>query len=264
LKKTEHDATPKHQGNLKRFLRDLHRGHEKEEKDKERAKAEVARLNGMGGGESASSSSSGFGRGPTPSIPKPPKPQATEADRKRQLAQLAEMGIDIPSEFRPDMALAGGWEVVSQRIIEEDDGEKKPEAIALGVRKRQVEEEDEEALEAKKKRYGSSYRTHPTEEDQGDLDALLNNITRRGKEPALKSETDIGIKQELKTETETETLPRNGIPSSEDQISAVIKKEESDGIGAIAAVPDLKQEGKESLATGIVFKKRKAKNIRQK
>lgn len=268
MKKTEHDATPKHQGNLKRFLRDLHRGHEKEQKDQERAKAEVARLNGMGVGEGASSSSSGFGRGPTPSIPKPPKPQATEADRKRQLAQLAEMGIEVPDEFRPDMALAGGWQVVSQRVIQEDDGEKKPEAIALGVRKRQVEEEDEEALEAKKKRYGSSYRTHPTEEDQGDLDALLNNITRKGKEPVLKSEADIGIKQELKTAPETETgtdpLPSGSAFSSDDQIPAVVKTEESDGIDAIAAVPDLKQEGEEPVPTGIIFKKRKAKNIRQK
>lgn len=263
MKKTEHDATPKHQGNLKRFLRDLHRGHEKDEKDKERAKAEVARLNGMGVGEGASSSSSGHGRGPAPSIP---KPQATAADRKRQLAQLAEMGIDIPSEFRPDMALAGGWEVVSQRIIEDGDGEKKPDAIALGVRKRQVEEEDEEAVEAKKKRYGSRYRTHPIEQDQGDLDALLNNITRKGKEPALKSETEIAIKEELKLESGTEISSSNNSGlGSEGQNPTGIKKEASDEISITAAAhPDLKQEGEEPVATGIVFKKRKAKNIRQK
>lgn len=216
----------------------------------------------MGSGEGASSSSSGFGRGPTPSIPKPPKPQATEADKKRQLAQLLEMGIDIPDEFKPDMALAGGWQVVSQRIIEEDNGEKKPEAIALGVRKRQVEEEDEEVLEAKKKRYGSSYRTHPTEDDQGDLDALLNNITRKGKEPATKLEPD--IKQELKVEPETDTLPSNSEMPSEEQAPVVVKKEESDSISAIPAVPALKQEAEEPAATGIIFKKRKPKNIRQK
>lgn len=84
--------------------------------------------------------SSGFGRGPTPSAP---KPQATPAQRKQQLAQLAEMGVSIPEEFRPDMAMAGEWQVTSERIIEPE-GEKKPDALALGVRKRAVEEEEEE------------------------------------------------------------------------------------------------------------------------
>ncbi len=55
LERTNHDATPKHQGNLKRFLKDLHRGHEKDEKDKERAKAEVARLNGLPVGSGSAS-----------------------------------------------------------------------------------------------------------------------------------------------------------------------------------------------------------------
>ncbi|KAE8453673.1 hypothetical protein EG329_009184 [Mollisiaceae sp. DMI_Dod_QoI] len=266
LERTNHDATPKHQGNLKRFLKDLHRGHEKDEKDKERAKAEIARLNGLPvGGGSASSSSSGLGRGPTPSIP---KPQATAADRKRQLAQLAEMGVSIPDEFRPDMALASEWEVVSERIIEDGDGdgEKKPDAIALGVRKRQVEEEEEEAFEAKKKRWGSAYRTHPVDEDEGDLDALLSNVTRKGKEPAIKSEACTEFKQEVKTKTKTEGSPNVDIGlSAEAQPPAKIKREDSEGNNVVAALsPDVNQEGEEPVATGIVFKKRKAKNIRQK
>ncbi|KAF8867350.1 hypothetical protein BDZ45DRAFT_710298 [Acephala macrosclerotiorum] len=263
LERTNHDATPKHQGNLKRFLRDLHRGHEQGEKDKERAKAEVARLNGLGtAGGSASSSSSGLGRGPTPAAP---KPQATAADRKRQLQQLAELGVSVPDEFRPDMAMAGEWQVTSQRIIEEGDGEKKPDAIALGVRKRQVEEEEEEAVEAKKKRWGSRFRAHPTKEDEGDLDALLSNVTRKGKEPTTKTEADTEIKTEVKTETETEGLSGNNIGlKDEEQLPASIKREASDGDNAIAAIPPDVKQGEEQVAAGIIFKKRKAKNIRQK
>ncbi|KUJ20666.1 uncharacterized protein LY89DRAFT_666318 [Mollisia scopiformis] len=265
LEKTNHEATPKHQGNLKRFLRDLHRGHEKDEKDKERAKAEVARLNGMAtSSESASTSSSGFGRGPTPSIP---KPQATAADRKRQLAQLAELGVSVPDEFRPDMAMAGEWTVTSQRIIGDDDGEKKPEALALGVRKRQVEEEEEDAVEAKRTKWGKAHRTHPVEEDETDLDALLSNVTRKGKEPAAKVEMDAEVKQEVKSEMENGELPSNNNigPSAEAQQPAGIKKEASPGDSVSAAIPPVvKQEGEEPVPTGIVFKKRQAKNIRRK
>ncbi|CZR61038.1 related to formin binding protein [Phialocephala subalpina] len=265
LERTNHDATPKHQGNLKRFLRDLHRGHEQGEKDKERAKAEVARLNGMGtAGGSASSSSSGLGRGPTPAAP---KPQATAADRKRQLQQLAELGVSIPDEFRPDMAMAGEWQVTSRRIIEEGDEEKKPDAIALGVRKRQVEEEEEEeAVEARKRRWGQTHRTYPSEKGEGDLDALLSNVTRKGKELATKTEADTEVKTEVKTETATEALPSSNTEvKGEEQLPTAIKREAPDRDNATAAIPpDVKQEGEEPVTAGIVFKKRKAKNIRQK
>jgi U1 zinc finger len=264
LEKTNHEATPKHQGNLKRFLRDLHRGHEKDEKDKERAKSEVARLNGLvsggGLGSASSSSSSGLGRGPTPSIP---KPQATPAQRKQQLAQLAEMGISIPDEFRPDMAMAGEWQVTSERIIEPEDGEKKPDALALGVRKRVLDEDELEAAEAKKRRWGSTYKSHPTEEDSGDLDALLGHVTRKGKEPAVKTEATEEVKGDIRGKpADAELVITQGL---DEQKSLGIKREPSDEEPSISPLDSgPKEEGEEPALPGIVFKKRKAKNIRQK
>ncbi|KAG0649631.1 WW domain-containing-binding 4 [Hyphodiscus hymeniophilus] len=230
LEKANHDATPKHQGNLKRFLRDLHRGHEKDEKDKERAKAEVARLNGMtaggGSGAVASSSISGFGRGPTPSLP---KPQATPAQRKQQLAQLAEMGVAIPDEFRPDMAMAGEWEVTSERIVEEH-GKRKPDAMALGVRKRVPDEAEAEEIESKKRKWGSTYRSHPAEEDDGELDSLLNNVTRKGKVSSVETEIKGEVKEEacevVKTEPgDKNEAPADLLPNGE----RTIKREPSEG-----------------------------------
>jgi hypothetical protein len=276
LEKANHEATPKHQGNLKRFLRDLHRGHEKDEKDKERAKAEVARLNGMtsggGLGGAASSSSSGFGRGPTPSLP---KPQATPSQRKQQLAQLAEMGVAIPDEFRPDMAMAGEWQVTSERIVEAD-GQKKLEATALGVRKRVPDEEEAEEIEAKKRRWGSTYRSHPVEEDDGDLDALLSNVKQKGKAPSVKIEIKGEAKEDGGEVNKTEPRgnsdePPAGPPPSEEQRMG-IKREPSDGETAMPPAETIllegsKQEGaggEDPGVGGIVFKKRKAKNIRQK
>lgn len=252
LEKTNHEATPKHQGNLKRFLRDLHRRHEKEEKDKERAKAEVARLNGLstsGGSVAGPSSSSACGQGPKP------KPQATAGERKAQLAQLAEMGVTIPDEFRPDMAMAGEWQVTETRVIEED-GETKPEAVALGVRKRAVEDEEEEK-EAKKLRWGSRYKTHRVDDNSADLDALLNNVTRKNEAPAVKIEIGDGLKLEVQSKVKDEVAELGEVKP--EPVEAELKD-----FGVIQpSDANIKPEGEEP-AVGVVFKKRKAKNIRQK
>ncbi|CAL3963914.1 hypothetical protein PZA11_001403 [Diplocarpon coronariae] len=275
LEKANHEATPKHQGNLKRFLRDLHRGHEKDEKDKERSKAEVERLKGLvsggGSGKFASSSSSSFGRGPAPSIP---KPQATEAQRKKQLAQLLEMGVTLPDEFRSEMAIPGEWQVTSERIIDSESAERKPEALALGVRKRDVDGEEEDLTEDKRRRWGSAYRTHPLEEEDFDLDALLDKATWKGKEPA----TDVDVKDETKLDLSLPptsstlgdefTVQGRKSEKSEFDEPAGIKKEPLDGeskvVDPLLSMESVKQEEREQSGTGIIFKKRKAKNIRQK
>ncbi|KAG4441680.1 hypothetical protein IFR05_002814 [Cadophora sp. M221] len=274
IEKANHEATPKHQGNLKRFLRDLHRGHEKDEKEKERSKMEVERLKGLvsGGGSSsaASSSSSAFGRGPTPSVP---KQHATEAQRKKQLAQLAEMGVTIPSEFRSDMAMPGEWQVTAERVIDPEGTEKKPEAMALGVRKREVDDEEAELNEAKKRRWGSTYRTHPTEEGDDDLDALLSNATRKGKDPATKVEAKEEVKKEPMEETNEPKIEEPSsnpteVPQSVNSTPAGFKRELSDGetkgLESLPPIEGVEQEPEEQSGPGVVFKKRKAKNIRQK
>jgi hypothetical protein len=188
-----------------------------------------------------------------------PKPQATEAQRKAQLSQLAEMGVSIPNEFRPDMAMAGEWQVTSERVIDEDEGEKKPDALALGVRKRVLDEEEQELAEAKKRRWGSSYRTHPAEEDDGDLDALLSNATRKGKEPAPMTE----VKEEVEVEPAengSQVNAEEGIGKSlEESENLDFKQELSDDKVALHTADPLEQ-----TVPGVVFKKRKAKNIRQK
>jgi hypothetical protein len=268
LERQNHDATPRHQGNIKRFLRDLHRGHEKEEKDKERAKSEVARLNGLvsGTGHAGSSGFSGFGLGPAPSVP---KLQATPSQRKQQLAQLAEMGVSIPDEFRGEMAMAGEWQVTSERIIDPNASQdKKPEAIGFGVRKRVAPEDEEEAeaIETKKRRWGTTYRTHPGDDNCADLDALLNKSTANVK---LASE-DTYVKQEIVEGPAIEVKPLTSMESDVDlDQKPSIKREPSTAqvklpdISQSQADVDVKDEPDAAIGN-VVFKKRKAKNIRQK
>ncbi|TAQ90544.1 hypothetical protein B7494_g1127 [Chlorociboria aeruginascens] len=258
LEKSNHEATPRHQGNLKRFLRDLHRGHEKDEKDKLRAKDEVARLNGLvtGGEAGASSSSSGYGTG---SAPLGPKPQATAEQRKEQLAQLAQMGIEIPDEFRGDLAMAGQWQITSEREVVPE-GEKNPDSVVLGVRKREVEEEEEdEVVENKRRNWASTHRTHPAE-DEGDLDVLLSQMTRGGKKINVKAEIN-----EVKVEVKEELESIDPSESSEHAQASGIKMETEDGESILPLLDTiLKKEGEELAVPGVIFKKRKAKNIRQK
>lgn len=237
-------------------MRDLHRGHEKDQREKDRAKDEIARLNGIVSGSGEAGSSSHSSR-PSSSTPKPP---ATASQRKQQLAQLAELGVSVPDEFRSDLAMAGEWQVTSERIIDDGNGEKKPDALALGVRKREDEDEDEEAKEAKKRRWGTAIRTYPTENNDDDLDALLSN-TSKGKGPDSKPETDGGIKIDIKKENTGDVEALSSIKREE---PAVKSETEDDVKTNIQQVPEATEQNNEPAPSGVIFKKRKAKNIRQR
>lgn len=169
------------------------------------------------------------------------------------------MGVSIPDEFRGDMAMAGEWQVTEERIIGPADGEKKPDALAMGVRKRAApgDEDEEELAEAKKKRYGSSYRTYPTGEDNSYLDALLSKPLSKVKsesadikpEPEVKAEivsTDVKIKSEPSEDTIRSLSEVKTEPTEEVKLDVDVKEEPG------------------AATNGVIFKKRKAKNIRQK
>lgn len=209
--------------------------------------------------------------------------QATPADRKRQLAQLAEMGVAIPEDFSREMAMAGDWQTTSERLVydnrfpkkEEDDEDVKSNGLNVGVRKRRFEgqEEEEEAGETVvRKGWGSTIRTYPgAGGDEDDLNTLLKSpkgIIREGE-----GSQDLGSGplpwpgQADSPATTTNDKPDLNPPS--------IKKEDSTGsVGlpntmvdqtALVELPSESLKREESPPdSGVVFKKRKAKPIRQK
>ncbi|KAM0194356.1 hypothetical protein ACHAPA_005260 [Fusarium lateritium] len=251
LERQNHESTAKHQGALKRFLRDLHRGHERDEREKERAKQEIARLNGV---VSGSSSEAGPSSRPAPRAP-PSAP--TEASLKKQREQLAEMGVAMPSEFRPEMAMPGQWTVTNTRIIEtkkEEDEDAKVETRANGVRKREVTEDEKEEEDAmrglfkKPKRWGRDSKVMPQQEDQ-ELDALLSGSTFA---PRTVKEEAEDVKKEEDDATPDATV------QTED--TEAVKTEAPDAESLIKPEP----EEAESGVQAVVFKKRKPKGIRQK
>ena len=253
LEKKQHDATPKHQGNIQRSLRELHKGQERDAREKQRAKDEVARLNGLVPSGHTVSASSSSGTKPKPTVPVRSAPvQATAEERKRQMQQLAAMGVAVPQEFRKDMAVAGEWSTVSETPIyrrpvkdefkEEDDDEDKEAMSSFGVRKRKIDDEDEglEAARSNKRNWGSSLKAYPgSKVDDTDLDALLAGSAT--KKDVVKSEE----------------------PNTDQK--AGLKKENSGEVSAtLAAIPavdesvnQVKQE-EDPVTAPVVFKKRKA------
>ena len=260
LERQNHEATGKHQGALKRFLRDLHRGHEREERDKERAQREIARLNGVVTGSSSSP-------GPTGLAPQSTHRETTgapsESQLKRQREQLAELGVAMPSDFRPEMAIPGEWTVTNTRVIKsrnEEEAEGSVEARATGVRKREETEEQKEEEEAlrglfkRTKKWGRDSKTMPKHEDK-ELDALLSGSTFQ--HPSVE-EPEADVKKEAE-----DSKDKGNVKVEND----VLKDEPSATLKSEATAQDAPIKKEADTAPGlnpVVFKKRKPKNIRQK
>ncbi len=273
LERTNHESTGRHQSALKRSLRDLHRNHEQQEKEKERARREVERLNGVVSGAGGSGSSA-TASGPRSSTtrgeygPSGANQIATTDQRHAQLEQLAQLGVEIPSEYRPDLALAGDWTVTSSKVVEdpEDHGEdsktnvERDSAAARGkgVRKREAEETEEqkEANEAitslfKKRKAWGGAKSIP--EADPELDALLNTGLVK-KEPAETSSS-------AKTEGDNQTTE----PAKEASQENPKIKPDPDGPEEkpTSAILDPTPETANTIPT-VVFKKRKPKAAQQK
>lgn len=298
IERTNHEASAKHQGALKRFMRDLHRNHEREEREKERAKREIERLNGVvsgtpsqGGGRQSQNAAGASSAAPTHT------PTAAELARQRE--ELAKLGVAMPSEFRGEMAMPGEWTVTKTRVIQDDSDsagagaagsgtkDAKVEAKATGVRKRVLTEEEKEAEEAarslfKRQRKWGGTKTMP--EDDAELDALLSGggllapkkERTESEEPKVKKEEGVEEEGERKDGAEG-AVP--GVKAEEPEVKTEpdIKREDPDDGGTLGMGEDSKaqvapaqdtrvktEEGATETAAPIVFKKRKPKNVRQK
>ncbi|KAJ5183593.1 hypothetical protein N7492_001209 [Penicillium capsulatum] len=264
FEKTQHEASPKHQGSLKRFLREIHKDSDRQQRETQRAKSEVERLRqAVGGGSSAAKddSASAPSKRPAPA-PKPAQKPASVEERKKQMAQLAEMGVAIPQEYRADMALAGEWQTLSETKIESQDAE--GAAKSIGVRKRKHEGDDEEEEHAPEqpvsKAWGSRTRTYPgARDDDEDLDALLASTKdlKKTKTPAPATETEVRKSEPvplLKSEDEASA------PKAEEVAEPAEVKTEETGE---ASAPLTEEKPQNEDAPGVMFKKRKPKAMRK-
>ena len=195
--------------------------------------------------------------------------QATAADREQQLAQLAEMGLAVPENFRKEVAMAGEWQTLSETPLNEvtgermknEEGDVKPEGLNVGVRKRKfLEDQAEEKAEVRRDVWGSTTKSYPgprgRDQEEEDLNTLLG-----------KSKMGLSVAAEKKFQNQT---PLDHLPPaaavSEKQPPLIVKKEPSDSgektpnphhlESAHANPAIIKAEGG---PPPIMFKKRKAK-----
>lgn len=190
--------------------------------------------------------------------------QASAEDRKKQIAQLAEMGVAVPEEYRREMALAGDWETISvRRITPAESGKNDADAkLNIGVRKRKLdnEEDEEEAqmvAQPRHKGWGNTTREYPGAAggEDDDLEALLMNTT------AVKKADNSDSKptwQSMKTEDEAEPGNVKKTETGLDDLdpTKILKKEKPDTERLIEAPPQPAGDAP------VVFKKRKNKAAR--
>jgi hypothetical protein len=246
IERKNHEASAKHQNNIQRSLRELHKGKEREERDKQRAKDEVARLNNLVGGKKVSVTPSAS-TGPkvtglkdvTPAT-KTQQAVPTYAQRKAQAEQLVALGVKLPPELEREFYGTGGWQTVSETVVEndvkgersladiikgEEDSKDAAQAeINRGIHKRKADDEEEDTQPKQRKVWGSTKRTYPgstgDDDDEQDLDVLLSGV---GVKKEVKSEgvKNEGVKEE---EDETEEKPLDAIPDADAPPTVVFKK----------------------------------------
>ena len=95
------------------------------------SEAEVARLNGLVSGNAGTASSAGgavggiVGAKVLPTASAPPTLSAS-AQRKAHAEQLAALGVELPEDLKREVTGVGGWQVVSERVVEDNDGHDDP------------------------------------------------------------------------------------------------------------------------------------------
>ncbi|KAJ5168241.1 uncharacterized protein N7482_003835 [Penicillium canariense] len=272
FEKTQHEASPKHQNSLRRFLREIHRNNEQQERESQRAKSEVERLRqAVAGGSSKTGNASAPWKKTAAPAPMPAERPVGVEERKKQMAQLAEMGVAIPEEYRRDMALAGEWQTLSETQIDPQAG-LEGAAKSIGVRKRKHDgEEDEEeeggnpSEQLVSKGWGSRMRSYPGAQDgdDEDLDALFASTKdlKRSKVPVADDESE-----ELKSEEQKWDL---ALSMKKEDEALDSKTLETDSLAQVKAeeignTPATVTDEKPSEeAPGPIFKKRKAKVMRK-
>jgi hypothetical protein len=236
----------------------------------------VARLAGLvpGAGSASIAGAAGQSIGRTPTFTKNAPVKSSAEDRKRQLAELAALGVAVPDDYRKEVAMIGDWEVVSQKVVGEGSGD---QPLNVGVRKRKIDEEEEEARIAgetitKKKGWGQTFKRFPGSKGGAgtDLDALFP--TKKAKqepeikqevkeepeikeEPAETNQEDLKVKTEPEVKAENAETPLQDIRAQEDLATNTIKTDEDESKEDIRGITT--EEAAAGPTPPIVFKKRK-------
>lgn len=195
--------------------------------------------------------------------------EPTPAERKAQLAKLAELGVAVPENYRREVAMAGDWQTVAERpvwshvkkegVLEDFKDFKPDSTLNVGVRKRRFDgQEEEEAAGATviRKGWGATTRHYPGSVADGDhdLESLLN----------IKPVRHLGTQDK----SEESVQPDAGLPESTMQVSSVKKEDAREDVDLNNVPTQVKvadsvvkeEDNSIQIQPTVVFKKRKAKS----
>lgn len=156
----------------------------------------------------------------------------------------------MPDALRGEFAVPGEWTVVSERVVDGEGNVQEERGLSTGVRKRKVDEEEEEQREAvevitRKKGWGNTFRRFPgkmgEEEDLDELFGARKKVKREGEGDG-----------EVKTE-EGDVKGEMGVKEE----PGVKEEESSKGLQDIPTEEEAAKAESEPPAPAVVFKKRK-------
>lgn len=201
------------------------------------------------------------------------------------------MGVAIPQEFRPEMAMAGEWQVISEKTVGGDGQNDDTKAMNKGVRKRKFEGEDEELenIGEPRKAWGSAIRKYPGGNaktgvgDGEDLDALLNRTTGLKREVKPKGEDGVDVDKEEENDNGLGPPIKQEVQETEESPEQVLQPEDvpvkNEGGSTTVVPPAFKPEDSteptpkpildetpaepDAAGSRIVFKKRKPKQTKR-
>ncbi|KAK6495384.1 hypothetical protein TWF481_003407 [Arthrobotrys musiformis] len=194
LSRKDHEASPKHQHALQRFLRDLHRNKEKEAVAAENTKREAERLNNLDNPDYVPKP---LARRAADLVEKKPAKTSSfrsEDQKKKHLDELAALGVAMPESYRKEHAMAGEWETV--RVIE---------------RPTTPDPEDEESKRAKRRKIGDVGEDDEDDEEETETkNFTMRTLEYPGDATASENVGDITFKKKGKSK---QTLPTVGYPT---------------------------------------------------
>ncbi|KAM3419074.1 hypothetical protein BST61_g5028 [Cercospora zeina] len=278
IERKNHEASAKHQNNIQRSLRELHKGKEREEREKQRAKDEVNRLNGLVGGQKSAAAQPGSASHQvartSKSGPAPPPPPATAQQRKTHAEQLAALGVELPEELKKEITGVGSYQVVDAREVDTSS----TGAVTVNRSLAEILAEARKGQESVHEEHNPSHDDKDSDDGQTGLKRKLddddNDDDPRDEEAAPKSRKAWGSTVKTypgKTEdvdvADLDALLGGVRKKTKTEDGAVVKQEDGPGSATLDSVPDVeadtsarsKEEDGASAAPAVVFKKRKGK-----
>ncbi|EMR09526.1 hypothetical protein PNEG_02112 [Pneumocystis murina B123] len=170
--KKKHEASDRHQGSLKRFLRDLDKKKEKEEKEKKAVQKELDRISGV----------TGLG---TRSIDVASPKKITKIQAKKAKSTSYKSTTILPIDIKETIGIVGSWEIVPPEEKKKDLNETEnilPSdsllTISTSVRLRE-DYEDLRSFKIKEKTLPLEIDEKTTEEDTSDLFKKRKFVTNK-------------------------------------------------------------------------------------